>query len=104
MIRYQRHNSGMFPRLFCDTCVKPIEDKEGFVFWDNDGNTVHAHTGDCSAKLGRTHRFPYSESLVTFLANLLTNTRINPKTLKPDELWDMFGVEESRKALDRGVK
>lgn len=99
MIRYQMADAGMFPRIFCDACEKPIDTEHGFVFWNHEGNTAHAHQGPCSHKLDLTRVWPFSESLVTFLANLLRNTRINLKTLKPDELWAMFGVVADRKAL-----
>jgi len=72
MIRYQRHESGMFPRFFCDTCNKPIEDDTGFVFWDREGRTAHAHMGPCAHALSQVSggdAWPYSESLVLFLSN-----------------------------------
>jgi len=107
MIRYQRHESGMFPRFFCDTCNKPIEDDTGFVFWDREGRTAHAHMGPCAHALSQVSggdAWPYSESLVLFLSNLLCNTRITLKKLKePHPMRDIFGRVGSRKELNRGV-
>jgi hypothetical protein len=104
MIKYQFQSGGIFPRIFCDECSKPIDDEKSFALWDKDGNVAHAHQGNCVHKLSRTTPLVYSDSLVTFLANLLHNTGINPKKLKPDALWDESGVVESREKLNRGAK
>jgi|SRR6185437_9364096 hypothetical protein len=102
MIKYQMHSSGMFPRIFCDSCSNPIEDDKGFTLWDDAGNVAHAHMGACAFKLDRGAGFHRSESLITFLANLLHNTHIDPKTLQADTMWHMTGVVQSREELRGG--
>jgi hypothetical protein len=106
MIKYQMHAAGMFPRFFCDNCNEPINDDTAFVFWSDSGTIAHAHMGPCARALSRLsggEAWPFSESIVIFLANLLQNTRITPKKLtEPNDFRDMFGKVASRKKLDRG--
>jgi hypothetical protein len=62
--------------------------------------------GPCSSAMSRLsdrRAWPYSESIVIFLANLLNNTRIPPKKLtEPNLFQEMFGKVASRQKLDRG--
>jgi hypothetical protein len=106
MISYQITDDGMFPRFWCDHCKEPIDDDTAFVFWSASGSIAHVHMGPCSSAMSRLsdrRAWPYSESIVIFLANLLNNTRIPPKKLtEPNLLQDMFGKVASRQKLDRG--
>jgi hypothetical protein len=108
MISYQITDDGMFPRFFCDACKKPIDDHTAFVFWNKCSEVAHAHMGGCSTAISRLSdrsAFPYSESIVIFLANLLQNTRITPKKLtEPDDFRDMFSKVASREKLDRDLR
>jgi hypothetical protein len=93
----------VFPRFYCDACSKPIEDEEALTFWDESGNVAHAHEGACAHKFFKSTAWVYSDALVTFLANLVHNTGINPKTLKPDARCAARRCGEPEK-LNRGVK
>ena len=101
MIEYQMHEDGMFPRVFCDVCHKPITASEGNVFWDHSGQIAFGHIGACGRVL---HARPYSWSLEAFFADLLGNSKITPAKLKEaDELRNIFGTVTSRKKVDKAL-
>jgi hypothetical protein len=91
MIKYQMHNSGTFPRFFCDTCTDPIQDEKAFVFWNGKGEIAHAHSGPCAAKLGKTLAWPYSEPLIvssqTYSATQDFRPRCSRKPMPTKTFW-----------------
>ena len=100
-IKYQMHSEGMFPRVFCDSCGKAMTVKEGNVFWNDQGEIVFGHFGDCCRKLD-TGNWPCSNRFDFFLVDLLNNIKATPKLLKgAAELSDRFGfgVVTDRKKL-----
>ena len=105
MISYQSDDAGVFPRLGCDVCHKPIEDQDGFAHASESGEITFAHAGECDRKLKHTPAsFFGSERLATFFVRLLLNTNIGPKQLEDVApfLRDGFiGIVASRKKLNR---
>lgn len=105
MISYQKTNQGMFPRVFCEVCKKPINDEDGLAYWSESGEVTHAHVGPCDRKLKRDPNWPNSERLSSFFFNLLHNTQIGPKELKEAEYRNtILGAVASRKKLDRSLQ
>ncbi|MGD0470177.1 MAG: hypothetical protein ABSA54_17495 [Terriglobales bacterium] len=102
MIAQQMHDDGMFPRVFCDACHKPIDVAEtGIVLWDDQGQITFAHIGVCSRAF---HAIPYSWPLAAFFVNLLRNTKITAKELKAEEeggINAVLGATVSRTKVDK---
>ena len=105
MISYQISDVGVFPRLCCDVCHKPIDDEHGFAHASESGETTFAHAGQCDHKVRHTPASLFgSDRLPAFFARLLHNTNIGPKELADADpiLRDGFiGIVASRKKLNR---
>ena len=100
MISYQNTDKGMFPRIFCEVCKKPINDEDGLAYWNESGAVTHAHVGSCDSELKHHPNWPNSERLSSFFLNLLHNTGIGVKELKDAEnRASLLGVVATRQKL-----
>jgi len=108
MISYQILNAGVFPRVICDVCHKPLDDPYNLAHISETGEITFAHAGQCDRKLKRTPASAKgSENLVRFFARLLRNTGISRQELDNVEpiLGDGFlGVVASRRKLDKALR
>src|SRR5215469_13173814 len=79
MITYEHKDGGWFPLVMCDSCGERIRQvKDGYVYWNEQGDVAYAHVGDCGWDL---NDYDYSEALELFLAHLGHN--VGYKGLSP---------------------